>query len=77
MMMSLSTAIYEKQQKALKDMPENLKILETFEIPLRPYNVTGLENVRAFLKEDNIKISEEKLNINEIPKLKNVIEDLI
>lgn len=72
----LSTALYEKQQKALKEIPQYLKSLETFEIPLRPYNITGLENVRAFLKEDNIKYSQEKLNVNEIPRLKDVIDDL-
>lgn len=72
----LSTALYEKQQRALEEMPVYLKELETFEIPLRPYNITGLENVRAFLNEDNIKFSNDKLDVNEIPKLKNVIEDL-
>lgn len=72
----LSTALYEKQQKALKEMSQYLKSLMTFQIPLRPYNVTGLENVRAFLKEDNIKYSDEKLAVNEIPKLKTIIEDL-
>lgn len=72
----LSTALYEKQQRALEEMPEYLKELQTFEIPLRPYNITGLENVRAFLNEDNIEFSNDKLAVNEIPKLKNVIEDL-
>ncbi|MVX65373.1 arsenical pump-driving ATPase [Clostridium chromiireducens] len=72
----LSTAIYEKQQKALENMPAKFKDIETFEIPLRPYNITGLENVRALLKEDRIKISEDSLNSTDIPKLKNVIEDL-
>lgn len=72
----VSTALYEKQQKALREMPEYLKKLVTFEIPLRPYNITGLENVRAFLKEDNIKYSDVKLDINEIPRLKSVIDDL-
>lgn len=72
----LSTALYEKQQRALEEMPEYLKELQTFEIPLRPYNITGLENVRAFLNEDNIKFSNDTLEVNEIPKLKTVIEDL-
>ncbi|MDR3594342.1 arsenical pump-driving ATPase [Clostridium sp.] len=72
----LSTAIYEKQQKALENMPTKFKDIDTFEIPLRPYNITGLENVRALLKEDRIKISEDSLNSTDIPKLKNVIEDL-
>ncbi|AJG99007.1 arsenical pump-driving ATPase [Clostridium beijerinckii] len=72
----LSSAIYEKQQKALSNMPPKFKDIETFEIPLRPYNITGLENVRAFLKKDYIKISGESLNAVAMPKLKDVIEDL-
>jgi arsenite-transporting ATPase len=72
----LSSAIYEKQQNALEKMPEDLKEIETFEIPLRPYNVTGLENVRAFLKSNNARFNEEKLDTNNIPKLKNIIDDL-
>lgn len=72
----LSTALYEKQQRALGEMPEYLKELQVFEIPLRPYNITGLENVRAFLNEDNIKFSNDKLDVDEIPKLTTVIEDL-
>lgn len=73
---NLSAAIYAKQQNALKDIPENLKVLETYEIPLRPYNVTGLENVRAFLKEDNIKYNNEALNAEKFLNLKDIIDDL-
>ena len=72
----LSTAIYNKQQNALNNIPKGLKDIKTYEIPLRPYNVTGLENVRALLKENNIKISTESLNITTIPKLNKIIEDL-
>lgn len=73
---NLSNQIYDKQQDILKDMPKGLKRLETYEIPLRPYNVTGIENVRAFLNSGEIKYSDEKLSINNIPTLNNVIEDL-
>jgi arsenite-transporting ATPase len=72
----LSNAIFHKQQKALMDIPEGIKKIETFKIPLRPYNVTGLENVRAFLKADNVKFNSEALNMENILKLKAVIEDL-
>lgn len=72
----LSNNIFNKQKIALANIPEHLKNLETFEIPLRPYNITGVENLRAFLKEDNIKYNHEKLGVNEIPKLSEVIEDL-
>ena len=72
----LSDAIYEKQQKSLMNMPEGIKNIKTFKIPLRPYNVTGLENVRAFLKSNNTKYNDEKLNVSKTDKLKSVIEDL-
>lgn len=72
----LSSAIYEKQKNALQDMPSGLRNMEIFKIPLRPYNVTGLENVRALLNNNNVKFNSETLKTNNIPKLKNVIEDL-
>lgn len=72
----LSNAIYEKQQKSLMNMPEGIKNIKTFKIPLRPYNVTGLENVRAFLKSNNTKYNDERLNVSRTDKLKSVIEDL-
>ena len=72
----LSNNIFNKQKIALSNIPEHLNNLEIFEIPLRPYNITGIENLRAFLKEDNIKYNHEKLDVNEIPKLSEVIEDL-
>ncbi len=73
---TLSNAIYEKQQNALKDIPEGLKPLELFKIPLRPYNVTGLENVRAFLKDNNIKYANETLDMDRIQRLNDIIEDI-
>lgn len=72
----LSKAIYEKQEKALEEVPQGLCGIQTFKIPLRPYNVTGIENVRAFLKESVVKYQKEYLNISNIPKLNNVIDDL-
>ncbi|GFP75756.1 arsenical pump-driving ATPase [Clostridium fungisolvens] len=72
----LSLNIYNKQQKALEDIPEKLEALKVFEIPLRPYNITGLDNVRAFLKEDNIKIDNEELKVNRMLALKDIINDL-
>lgn len=72
----LSTALFNKQQKAMKEMPKELKDIKSFIIPLRPYNITGIDNIRALLKEDNIKMSLEKINSKEIKNLNRVIEDL-
>lgn len=72
----LSNEIYKKQQNVLKDIPEGLRTLETFEIPLRPYNVTGIENIRAFLKDGDVKLTDERLEIDNVPTLSKVIDDL-
>lgn len=72
----LSDAIYHKQQNALMNMPSKLQDIEAYQIPLRPYNVTGLENVRAFLKDNNIKYCGDALTVHDIPNLNNVIDDL-
>lgn len=72
----VSQSLFDKQQKALESMPIGLKNFVTYEIPLRAYNITGIDNVRAFLHKDNNEISNEKINSSQIPKLKNVIDDL-
>lgn len=72
----LSEDIFAKQQNALINIPLGLKKLQTFSIPLRPYNVTGIENLRAFFNNDIINFSNKKLDNNVLNKLNDVIEDL-
>lgn len=72
----LSNKIYNKQQDILKEMPKGLGKLETFEIPLRPYNISGVENLRSFFSDENPNISDEKLEMKETVNLEKVIEDL-
>lgn len=72
----VSRSLYEKQQKALRNIPQGLKNLVTYEIPLRSYNVTGVDNVRAFLQKDNIAVYNEELAPDKIPGLRDVIDDL-
>ena len=73
---SLSRHIASKQHKALSDMPKGLRTLNRFEIPLRPYNVTGIENVRALLTDEHIKFGTEVLQVKEMLGLKDIVEDL-
>jgi arsenite-transporting ATPase len=73
---SISEELYRKQQKALAEMPKGLQNLKTYTIPLRAYNITGMENVRALLTRDNYIIQNEKINALKIPQLKDVINDL-
>ncbi|MBM7542007.1 arsenical pump-driving ATPase [Amphibacillus cookii] len=71
----LSIALFEKQQKALKHIPNQLKNLPIYQIPLRSYNVTGLTNVRALLTKDRAEDKNPGPPI-EVPHLEGVIEDL-
>ena len=73
---SVSESLYNKQQKALAGMPQHLKELATYTVPLRAYNITGMENVRSLLIKDHYTVSNEKINAKTIPQLKDVIEDL-
>jgi arsenite-transporting ATPase len=73
---AISESLYYKQQNALQEIPGGLMNVDTYTIPLRAYNVTGIDNVRAFLKEDGYVAAEDKIKAKSIPTLHRVIEDL-
>ena len=73
---SVSEGLYRKQQKALAQMPKGLQGLKTYQIPLRAYNITGIENVRALLTSDHNVISDEKIHTQKILQLQDVVDDL-
>lgn len=72
----LSNKIYDKQQKILSHIPYGLKNIQTFEIPLRPYNILGLDNIRSFFSDKEIKPLESSEEIKSTVNLNSVIEDL-
>ncbi|KJR46394.1 Arsenical pump-driving ATPase [Desulfosporosinus sp. I2] len=73
---SISESLYQKQQKALAEMPQGLQTLIAYTVPLRAYNITGMDNVRALLTKDNYIVRDETVQAQAIPHLKDVIEDL-
>ncbi|MDF2486534.1 MAG: arsenite-activated ATPase ArsA [Herbinix sp.] len=72
----ISTDLSKKQQTALNNLPAGLKELAIYTIPLRAYNITGLNKIRAFLYEDNFELNKEAVKAKNIPKLQDVIDDL-
>lgn len=72
----IADKLYAKQQEALRNIPESLHDTSTYKIPLRAYNVTGIKNIRMLLKEDYLESQDYKLNKEELPKVKALIEDL-
>lgn len=72
----LSESLFHKQQCALSEMPAHLKQFTTYMIPLRSYNVTGIENVRNLLVSDTANTTPDKLKAEKIPTLSEVVDDL-
>ncbi len=72
----ISESLYHKQQQAMGAIPTVLSGLTTYHIPLRAYNITGIDNVRAFLTQDQITLSDEVIQPQSIPTLSDVVDDL-
>lgn len=73
---NISESLYHKQEKALKEIPESLKNLKTYQIPLRAYNITGMDNVRALLTSDSYVPRNETVQAQNIAQLTAVVDDL-
>ena len=69
----ISEKLYRKQRAAIKSIPEGLKQLPVYQIPLRTYNITGLENVRSMLSEDHYKIKSSIVAANNFHRLHDVV----
>jgi len=73
---SISQKIYDEQQLTLKNMPENLKQFPTFIVPLRSYNVTGVENLRLLLTSDQTNVVVKAPEVMDYPKLEHIVDEL-
>lgn len=74
---AISQEIYDHQCQALDQMPELLKRLEQSQIPLRAYNVMGVEKVRAFLESHEAIFDNVMEKTEELMNLDHVIQDLV
>lgn len=72
----VSAKLHHKQQKALENIPDTLKAIPAYQIPLRAYNITGIDHVRALLSENLCEIKSETLNAAQISVLKDIIDNL-
>lgn len=74
---AISKQLYDRQQKALNNRSQALLSLTTFYVPLRSYNMTGIDNVRNMLNADKVSTSEQKtINIGDFQTIDNIIDDL-
>lgn len=72
----VSREMLEKQQKAMENMPLGLKKYKIFTIPLRSYNVIGIDNIRSFLSGDDYTRVDTYSKAFNLKHLDALIEDL-
>lgn len=68
--------MYDKQQRALNSMPDFYSIKKMYHVPLRAYNIMGIEHIRSLLMNDDIVMEEHISTDMNLPHLQKVIDDL-
>lgn len=74
---AISQEIYKEQQDDLSTMPDTLTKFESYYIPLRPYNVTGIEKLQLLLKDQQPAIVEEEQEHAEFCNLDAIVDAFI
>ncbi|MEH6908601.1 arsenical pump-driving ATPase [Neobacillus drentensis] len=74
---NVSSAFYERQRNALKQMPNDLKQVVTFSLPFVSYSLTGIQNLRFLFKQYTMPPTAPEIEgkIRSLPGLNKVIED--
>lgn len=73
---AVSAALYEKQRQALAQMPEGLRRMDSYEIPLRAYNITGIAHVWDMLRTDHLEDAQAAVRAREGHRLSDLVDDL-
>ncbi|EGK6887903.1 arsenical pump-driving ATPase [Listeria monocytogenes] len=73
----ISQLIYQEQTHDLENMPEPLKDFDTFYIPLRPYNVTGINKLQILLSDQQPALEEQEKEVTDFPNLDTVVKEFI
>ncbi|WP_425547705.1 arsenical pump-driving ATPase [Asaccharospora irregularis] len=71
----ISSELYNKQQESLNNIPVGIKDITTYTVPLRSYNVSGIDSIRMMLKGDNSVIVNDTLDNENSPSINELIED--
>lgn len=72
----LSNRFVLKHKNALNSISDYLGSITTYRIPMRPYAISGLDNIRAMLSKEFMPTKTECLDAMNLQCLGNVIEDL-
>ncbi|MEN6460400.1 MAG: arsenical pump-driving ATPase [Syntrophomonas sp.] len=72
----LSEKIMADQQDALNQMPSGLRKYATYTLPLRSYNIMGLEKIRTFFSSDDYDNISKQTTPVELKRIDTLIDDI-
>lgn len=73
---TVSQKLLDKQQQAMGNIPHELRKLKSFLIPLRSYNVVGLDKIRAFFQHDDYEKNALDMKPLSYKPIQTLIDDL-
>ncbi|NUU75255.1 MULTISPECIES: arsenical pump-driving ATPase [Paenibacillus] len=74
---TVSSAFYGRQVRALEKLPEAVQQLPIYQIPLAPFNITGIEHLRHFFDAPEVSLVQEKnVNPSLVFPLQHLIDDM-
>lgn len=74
---AISQEIYTEQRNDLNNMPKPLSKFDTYYIPMRPYNVTGLDKLQVLLKDQQPTLIEQEQEAVDFPNLDSIVNEFI
>ena len=74
----LAAAVFQREQTALNAIPESLKALPCDYIPLKPFNLIGLDALRQMLTDapSTLELSPDSLVARDAPRLADLVDDI-
>src|SRR5690606_30426015 len=72
----LAKELYNKQTLSLKEAPKELENLRNFFVPLRSYNMTGIDSLRNFFFSDKINVEDASEKFEDYKRLNELVEYL-
>lgn len=72
----LSRSIVKKQRNAISKLSDEMKAMEIYKLPLKPFNIIGLEGLRGLLNDTFKEEKQLELAIKEVKSLNDIVEDI-
>ncbi|HBU82420.1 MAG TPA: arsenical pump-driving ATPase [Paenibacillus sp.] len=73
----VSSSFHSRQVRALEKLPVFVQQLPIYQIPLAPFNITGIEHLRHFFDAPEVRLVQEKnLNPSLVVPLQHLIDDM-